>query len=281
MRRIKGYIICETGTRPEKPVILKESEIPVKGTGRKSDMSISIRTTLQEAEAKNRNKRIYTQPVLNEGLGTEYVKERLLHKSWYGEAGHPLKPDVQRQLYLDQGNISHIVVSYNWEGNLLKGIVESADTTRGLEFRNLIKQGSDVAFSLRAVGPITENRGGTVYVKSPLTIFCYDWVIHPSHAPAYMEGIIQESSEMSRIIVNESTEVFVPLYEKYDIEKYLRESSRNINIISEQFEIDKKSAYLSENMKEVYMKGKDEVVVFNVDDYLISEMNSHLLKLKR
>ena len=39
----------------------------------------------------------------------------------FTEAGHPLKPDIQRQLYLDQSNISHRVNEVWWEGNILKG----------------------------------------------------------------------------------------------------------------------------------------------------------------
>ena len=65
---------------------------------------------------------------------------------------HPLNPDIKRQLYIDQGNISHIVNKVWWEGNLLKGEVSAANTARGADFDGLIRQGSEVAFSLRAVG---------------------------------------------------------------------------------------------------------------------------------
>ena len=94
----------------------------------------------------------------------------------FTEAGHPLKPDIQRQLYLEQSNISHRVNEVWWEGNVLKGYVEAANTVRGKDFDGLIRQGCKVAFSLRAVGPITEKHGDTVTVKDPLSIFSYDWV---------------------------------------------------------------------------------------------------------
>ena len=65
---------------------------------------------------------------------------------------HPLDPDIKRQLYIDQSNISHIIDKVWWEGNLLKAQVTAANTARGADFDGLIKQGSEVAFSLRAVG---------------------------------------------------------------------------------------------------------------------------------
>jgi len=65
---------------------------------------------------------------------------------------HPLKPDLQRQLYMDQSNMSHRVNEIWWEGNKLKGYVEAAATERGKDFDGIIRSGSKVAFSLRAVG---------------------------------------------------------------------------------------------------------------------------------
>ena len=89
---------------------------------------------------------------------------------------HPLKPDIDRQLYIDQTRISHIVVKPWFEGKILKGEVESANTHVGKDFKGLIEQGSSVAFSLRAVGPITENKKNYVEVKSPLSILTWDWI---------------------------------------------------------------------------------------------------------
>jgi len=79
-------------------------------------------------------------------------------------------------LYLDQSNISHRVNEFWWEGGLLKGYVEAANTHRGKDFDGLIRQGSKVAFSLRAIGPVIEQRKNHVIINDPLTIFSYDWV---------------------------------------------------------------------------------------------------------
>lgn len=161
-----NYLICESMEFQQPEIVGKDNK-----TGR-----VVIQVTLQDADVRNRNKRIYSKKVLENGLANPYVQERLATKTWYGEAGHPLKPDVQRQVYTDQSNISHIVTKVWWEGNKLKGLVEAANTARGRDFEGLILQGSKVAFSLRAIGPVTEVKGDTTYVKDPLTMYCFDWM---------------------------------------------------------------------------------------------------------
>jgi len=75
---------------------------------------------------------------------------------------------------MDQSNMSHRINEIFWEGNILKGFVEAAATERGNDFEGIILSGSKVAFSLRAVGPITEKRGDITVVLDPLTIFTFD-----------------------------------------------------------------------------------------------------------
>ena len=272
-KKIKGYIICESPSIFTEPTVVQNSSC-----GR-----VIIKTTLQDADVRNRNKRIYPKEVIQKGLESDYVRERLATKTFYGEAGHPLKPDIQRQLYMDQSNISHIVTSVWWEGNILKGYVEAANTARGADFDGLVRQGSKVGFSLRAVGPITEKRGDTVTVKDPLTIFSYDWILHPSHACAYMDGIISESGqiqgEMSSIIT-ESDAVFIPIYE--DAKRYIIESSKNFKVISESLEVGSNNSqiYLSENNKQIYIKENTDTIVVNVEDYLSKEIDDFISKLK-
>jgi hypothetical protein len=139
--KIKGYMISEEVTTSTPKIVSDKSGSPT-----------IIETVLQEGDIQNRNKRVYPKAVIERGLNTDYVQERLKTKSWFGEAGHPLTPTVERQLYIDQSNISHIITKKWWEGNLLKGIVECALTARGKDMQGLIRQGSQVAFSMRGFG---------------------------------------------------------------------------------------------------------------------------------
>ena len=76
-KKIKGYIICESATRPVEPDIVKANDVK----------RIIIKTTLQEADEINRNKRLYPKDVISEGLESNYVKERIATRTFFGEAG--------------------------------------------------------------------------------------------------------------------------------------------------------------------------------------------------
>jgi len=164
MNQTEGFIVCEEFTASTPSILADDNK------------SIVFEATLQEADAPNRNKRIYGKDVLSEALNNPTVREKIAHKAFYGEAGHPLSTDIKRQAYIDQHNISHIVCSTKWEGNILKGIVETAQTSTGFDMRGLIRQGSQVSFSLRALGNIIKPDGQYQRVFGPLMIICYDWV---------------------------------------------------------------------------------------------------------
>ena len=193
--------------------------------------SIIFEAILQEADAPNRNKRIYGKDVLSEALNNPTVKEKIANKCFYGEAGHPLSTDIKRQAYIDQTNISHIVTSVKWEGNLLKGIVETAQTATGFDMRGLIRQGSKVSFSLRALGNVVKQDGAYMRVYSPLMIVCYDWVTIPSHPKAYMTKTISEGSQ-SNDVLNESMIIF----NMADLAEYVTREDQRINAICESLE---------------------------------------------
>jgi len=89
---------------------------------------------------------------------------------------HPLDPDIRRQMHIDQTRISHIVTEIYLRNKVVQPIIESANTQAGRDFRGLIEQGSKVAFSMRGVSPLVENKKDYIEVKGPLTIFSYDWV---------------------------------------------------------------------------------------------------------
>lgn len=260
-----NYIICES-MDAQTPEIVGRN----KTTGR-----VIIQVTLQDADVRNRNKRIYSKKVLENGLASEYVQERLRTKSWYGECGHPLKPDLQRQLYTDQRNISHIVTKVWWEGNKLKGLVEAANTAAGKDFEGLILQGSKVAFSLRAIGPVTEVKGDTTYVKDPLTMYCFDWVIHPSHACAYMDHIVSESgaifAESGRELFPQE-DVFIPITDTEE-KKYIKNEGMQFKLSSNLVNVNKHSVLSESTVHTLTTKKRNDKDL----DKLVSESVNHYL----
>lgn len=198
MTESKGIIIVESAEAPSAPSIVNQNLNTVK-----------FEAELQEADAPNRNNRIYEKSAIDDALQYYTVKEKLKHKTFYGEAAHPLSTDVKRQMYIDQRNISHIVTDYRWDGNHLIGMVETAATEAGKDMAGLIRQGSDVAFSMRGVGNVTVKDGNFTRIKSPLYIVSYDWVIVPSHPNSYMTHLVNESASpvSGRVALNEAAEI--------------------------------------------------------------------------
>ena len=93
------------------------------------------------------------------------------------EAGHPQGTERSRQLYIDQRNSSHIVLDHWWEGNRRRANGETAASEAGKDMMGLIKQGSEVAFSMRGLSSGMKQDGRYQRVVAPLIIGSYDWVL--------------------------------------------------------------------------------------------------------
>lgn len=156
--------------------------------------TIKFVTILQEADRQNRNKRIYPKTVIDEAIHTPYIQERLATKTLYGEAGHPMDTSVARQTTIVQTNAAFIIEKMWWEGNLLYGLCETANTTLGRDMAGLIEQGSRVAFSLRAQGNVNRDpvSGGAV-VQPGMQMITFDWVVNPSHDKAFIQSAAPET----------------------------------------------------------------------------------------
>jgi hypothetical protein len=234
-----------------------------------------IEANLQEADRPNRNKRLYGFSCLNEAVfESPYINERLRTRSLYGEAGHPLSPEMERQLYIDQTRISHIISKIWWEGKILKGIVESAMTEVGRDFQGLIRQKSQVAFSMRGVGPIKENKKEFVEIKKPLSILTWDWVIHPSHDIAYMKSILKENT-ISGMIKND--QIILSEGALIQLKDYAVSTSKNVKKISEEFEIGIKNTSISEDGKFIDLYGTDCKARVILEDEITRSLDSFLL----
>jgi Prohead core protein serine protease len=285
--KLKGYLISESAVTTANPQIVENNGV-----------TTSILTNLQDGDTPNRNKRIYGTKTLQQAVNAPYVQERLKTNSFYGEAGHPLKADMERQLYIDQTRISHLIKKVWFEGNTMKGIVESANTNVGKDFKGLIDQGSSVAFSMRGVGPISEKKGDFLEIKPPLSIFTYDWVIHPSHSIAYMEKVLHESTldmllgkdqyslseKTDTQIISESASIFengilIPVQQETLIDM-VKTGSRNFKQICEQFEFGMGSQVIvNEDKRTVDVRNGSETVRVFLEDYITLEIDDFLSKL--
>lgn len=194
---------------------------------------------------------------------------------------HPRKPDVQRQLSYDHNNLSHIVCSTRWEGLRLKGIVETCNTRCGQDFKGRIEQGCQVAFSMRAVGPVVEQKKNYVKVKKPLTLFCYDEVVHPSHAVAYMDKVISESANSGSILIAESSTPLIPISEAEMI-NFIKDQSKNYKELTEQLLVDTAGVRitLSEDNRFIYVKeaATGDTIGIKVESAILDEFRHYMKK---
>lgn len=162
---------------------------------------VRIETVLQEVNVPNRNNRTYPKHVIENALQSAFIKEKLATNSWLGESNHPNSKEMQRQLSVDMNNVSHVVKSTSWDPkdpNLLIGIVETAGTTTGKNMAGLIlENGMQCSFSMRGLGDVTKGANGSVTVKAPMRLVCYDLVHFPSHIKAYQRQVISESSPIT------------------------------------------------------------------------------------
>lgn len=265
MEQIVGYMFSESVTESE-PTNIKETSLG----------SVIIDTTLQDGDVPNRNDRVYPTSVIKNGIQGDYVQERLKTKSWFGEAGHPLSQSVQRQLRIEHDNISHRINKVWFEDNLLKGEVETTLTARGNDMKGLAKQGARLAFSLRGFGKVTEKKNNLLYIRDPLNILCYDWVIHPSHKTAYMNESFTGFDDVS---VLKEDAYFVPISSS-EVNKFLNESSQTIKSFKNQLDFANPKVIGKNKQNDlIYLQEGHRIFACYLEKDLSKEITNYLSRL--
>ena len=273
--KVVAYLISEETNRDSNIQILKSDNSGVK-----------IEADLQDASEINRNTRRYPKNTLNNGLNRENISELINHRSWFGEAGHPINPTPQRQMTVVQKNISHRILSWDWRGSIVHGIVKTAPFPMGRAMRDCIldEDPMESAFSLRACGPIKETSQGKI-VQDPLVVVTYDWVFYPSHRKAYQTKVLNDIKASG----NGLTESYIPVYADTSIQEsaidYIKNQSKNYKMISELMESQGLNAELSENSDLIILTEKNnenstDKIVIGVEDYISQEINDYMSKFR-
>ena len=262
--------------------------------------TIEFITVLQEANKSNRNGRIYPKAVLEKALNAPNIRERLATKTWFGEAGHPMDTSVQRQMTIDMRNIAFIIKEIWWEGDLLKGRLETADTAVGRDMKGLIEQGCRVAFSLRAQGNVHTNPAtGIVEVEDGLQILGYDWVQVPSHAKAFMEKICEATAlamyktaknKLSTMVLCESEDLFIN-GEVYDPSNevnpteldYTKNYTPKFKKVEDMYVPEDDDEVISMDTDTTLIKNESKNVFKKVltEDYLVKDIRSRILNFNK
>ena len=165
-------LLVEVQTFRSDPSLLRESID-------KPNAPFRVRGTLQRAEFKNQNGRVYPKEIL-EREASKYANTFIREHRALGELDHPETPVVNLK------NVSHCVVDMHWEGNDLGGTVEVLTTPSGNILRELFRNGINVGISSRAMGSLNKIAEGTAMVGDDLELLAFDFVSNPSVAGAFM-----------------------------------------------------------------------------------------------
>lgn len=154
---------------------------------------VKFRGKFQEAEAVNKNKRMYPYDVLDENL--QRMQELVEDRRLVGELDHPTDSIIHF------ANCSHLVTKLWWDGNVLMGEGEILNTPSGRVLKALIEDGVKVGISSRGVGNGTTNEDGILVIGESYKLITFDAVADPSTHAAYQERIVnkKESVVHSRI----------------------------------------------------------------------------------
>ena len=147
------------------------------------EKSYQIEGVFAQAEAKNRNGRMYPKPIMENAIN-KYVKEQVKTGRAVGELNHPEGPTVN----LDK--VSHRITELKFEGNDVMGKALILDTPMGKVVKGLLDGGCQLGVSTRGMGSL-EKRNGIMEVKEDFILNTVDIVQDPSAPNAFVNGIME------------------------------------------------------------------------------------------
>jgi hypothetical protein len=148
-----------------------------------------FRGKFQEAEAVNKNKRLYPYGVLDENVGR--LQESITDRRLVGELDHPTDSIIHF------ANASHIVTKLWWDGNTLMGEGEILNTPHGKVLKALLEDNVKVGISSRGVGSGRVNEDGILVIGESYKLITFDCVADPSTFAAFQEKIVSKPKKES------------------------------------------------------------------------------------
>ena len=148
--------------------------------GKKSHL---IEGVFAQADAKNRNGRIYPMAVMEKAVN-KYVDDQVKQGRAVGELNHPDGPTVNRD------KVSHLIQNLQFEGKNVMGKALILDTPNGQIVKGLLEGGVKLGVSTRGMGSL-EQRNGAMVVKDDFILNTVDIVQDPSAPAAFVNGIME------------------------------------------------------------------------------------------
>lgn len=156
-----------------------------------SNGSCRFKAKLQEANAVNKNRRMYTFDVLNSNIAS--LNEAIKNRGLYGELDHPSDSIVHLT------NVSHLITKVWWEGNIMMGEGEILNTPSGKVLKALMEANGRIGMSSRGVGNGQTNEEGVMVIGESYKLITFDCVADPSCYAAFQTRI-GESQEINTVL---------------------------------------------------------------------------------
>lgn len=148
--------------------------------------------TLQQANSKNQNGRIYPRGILTKEV-VRYKKEFVEQNRALGELDHPESPIVNLR------NVCANVTKIDMNGDSVVGDMQILTTPAGNIVRELVKNNIRLGVSSRGVGSVKNVNEDTLEVQEDYSLICFDVVSNPSTPGAF----INESLDpIPQLVVN-------------------------------------------------------------------------------
>lgn len=148
---------------------------------------VIFRGKFQEANAVNKNKRMYPFDVLSQNV--ERLMETVKHNGLTGELDHPSDSIIHFR------DASHLITDLYWEGNVLMGEGKVLNTPSGFILQQLMKDGVRVGISSRGVGNGQVNNEGVLVIGESYKLITFDAVADPSTHFAFQERVTKPSKK--------------------------------------------------------------------------------------
>ncbi len=169
--------------------------------------SVKFRGKFQEAEAVNKNRRMYPFNVLDGNV--KRLSEALMNGGLCGELDHPTDSIVHFS------NASHKITKLWWENNTLMGEGVILNTPCGKILRSLINDGVRVGISSRGVGNGKVNEDGILVIGESYKLITFDAVADPSTYAAFQEKVTSKRESVllplenqNNVAKNESSDIY-------------------------------------------------------------------------
>jgi len=155
---------------------------------------VKFRGKFQEANAINKNKRMYSFDVLDQNI--KRLKESVEDRRLVGELDHPTDSIIHF------AEASHVVTKLWWDGNVLMGEGEILNTPHGKVLKALINDGVKIGISSRGVGNGKVNEDGTLVIGESYKLITFDAVADPSTYAAFQEKVSGKKEKTENTLLN-------------------------------------------------------------------------------